>query len=86
MTYKDLDNVTWRSEQGIVGHSLYKRKWAFRPIICSDGTKVWLEPYYAYYTVWTSGLFHESDEYGHTDFNENITEAEYIVRKLSDNL
>lgn len=86
MTYKDFDGPNWRNEVGLESRTFYKRKWAFKPITCSDGTILWFKSYYSQYRKWSSNLFEVEDEYGHIDFVENITEAEYIVRKLADNL
>jgi hypothetical protein len=45
-----------------------------------------MKHYYSKYNRWTSTHVSEELEYCHTDFVENITEEEYIVRKLADNL
>ncbi len=85
MSYND-----WRDDPGLKSHTEYKKRFAYFPVKCSDGTSVWFKKYYSKYKSW--GMSHgvdlfEGDEYYlHTDFIEHITEAEYIVRKLSENL
>jgi hypothetical protein len=76
----------WRDDVTLEHHSFYKKKWAFRPVICSDGTKVWFNNYYSYFRIWRNKHHSVSGTYRHCDFIENITEAEYLVRKLADNL
>ncbi len=78
----------WREDHGMKSRVVYKKKLAFMPVTCHDGVKVWLKPYYAKYLVWGSienVNSYDDEAYYHTDFIENITEAEYIVRKLSEN-
>ncbi len=79
------ESPNWRDDKGLVHQPLYKKRWALRPITCADGTRVWLKSYYSYYRLWSTSHF-ESEDYQHKDFVENITEAEYIVRKLADSL
>jgi hypothetical protein len=92
MSYKDWSSPNWRDELSHTTH--YKKMFAVRSVICSDGTKVWLKNYYKKFRVWgqspnwghsPTGPFSKRD-YNHIDFVENITEAEYIVRKLAENL
>lgn len=86
MSYKDWSSPNWRDELSHTTH--YKKMFAVRSVICSDGTKVWLKNYYRKFRIWEhslAGPFSKRD-YNHTDFIENITEAEYIVRKLAENL
>jgi len=87
--YKDVDEVeehNWRNDSSLKKNIVYKRRFALlRPILCEDGTKVWLRYYYKRYIVWTTDLF-DDDEYSHTDFFGNISEEEYVVRKLSEKL
>jgi len=86
MSYKDWDSPSWRDELSHTTH--YKKVFAVRSVICSDGTKVWLKNYYKKYRIWghmPADSFSKRD-YSHTDFVENITEAEYIVRKLAESL
>lgn len=84
----DKSMPSWRDDDGLVSKTVYKRRWAIRPVVCSCGEKVWFSPYYSKYRVWGSKFTDDidSEEYPHTDFVENITEAEYIVRKLAENL
>lgn len=87
MTYKDIDPPNWRNDPGLVSKPEYRKKFALRPVICSDGTKVWLEYYYKKYELWSHGddAPYYDDGYLHTDFIENITEAEFIIRRLTEN-
>jgi len=91
MTYTLSNN--WRNDPGLHSVTEYKRKFAIRPITCSDNIQVWFKFYYKKYEHWGHSNipfnrnFNTLDEsYIHTDFIENISEAEYIVRKLSENL
>lgn len=80
------DNVTnWRDDHGIKPYPFYKRKFAIRSVACSDGTIVWMKYYYKKYIRWTAE-YKESREGGHVDFIENVSEGDYIVRKLAENL
>ena len=78
----------WRT--GLASSISYRRKFAIRPVYCSDGTKVWFKYYYSKYISYGHDIeinpFDNNEYYIHKDFAENITEAEYIVRKLADNL
>lgn len=76
---KQLD---WREDNGLVSSSIYKRKYALFPKICADGTRVWLKYYYSKYILW--GHRSKTSGHGHTDYIEDISEAEYIVRKLTE--
>ncbi len=88
MTYKDWDSPNWRDDTGLSSYFVYKRKWALFPVICSGGDKVWLEHYYSVIRKWCNKHVDEYDirNNSHEDFVENISEAEYIVRKLAENL
>jgi hypothetical protein len=76
---------SWRIKAGLVKNPVYKRKFAFIPKLCADGTRVWFRMYYDKYEIWKypGGPGHE---FGHKDFIESITEEEYIVRKLAETL
>lgn len=84
MTYKDFDPPNWRNDNGLKSVVEYKKRFAYLKTECADGSIVWLKPYYKKYKIWSSG--YDDGNYSHTDFIENITEAEYLVRMLSDNL
>lgn len=77
---------SWRNDPNMISKSFYKKKFALFPVKCFDGEKVWLKNYYKKYTLW--GLDNNWRDfegfYGHTEFVENISEAEYIVRRLKD--
>lgn len=80
---------TWRSDHGLVSSRVYKRRFAIFPVVCEDGKRIWLKSYYKKYTIWGHDRlndFLKDDDYRHTDFDGNITEEEYIVRKLSETL
>lgn len=72
----------WRQDPGLKSTVIYRKKFAYVPVMCNCGTKVWLKNYYTKYIQW--GYKNDSvDTYGlHEDFCENITEAEYIIVKL----
>jgi hypothetical protein len=88
MSYKDIDPPNWRNDPGLSSTSEYRKKFAFRPVICSDGSKVWFKSYYKKYELWSHGknIPYCDEDYLHTDFIENITEAEFIIRKLAETL
>lgn len=91
MTYLDIDPHNWRNDPGLSCIIEYKKRFAFFPVKCADGTKVWFRHYYKKYELWShnhagSGSKYRDSDYLHTDFIENITEPEYIVRKLSETL
>ena len=84
--YEPEDN--WRNDPGLTSTNMYKKKFALFPRTCEDGTIVWLKYYYTKYKYWgfrrtiNAGdiLDHRDDL--HEDKLEDITEAEYIVRRL----
>lgn len=84
MAYK-----SWRDDPGLTSHNVYKKRFAYWPVVSSDGIKIWWDNYYAIYTYWMadhgSKIFHE-DSMTHNEFNCYITEAEYLVRKLAESL
>jgi len=82
-------NHNWRNDPGISSVVEYKKRFAFTPVKCSDGTRIWWEPYYEKFLTWSAGhgrVFNDDDEYGHRESVEYITEADYIIRKLSETL
>ena len=81
MAYIPEDN--WRNDPGMKCAIEYKKKFAILPVICHDGIKVWWEAYYTKYIQWGHRSVDRHD-YCHTDKCENITESEYIVRKLTE--
>lgn len=84
---------SWRDDPGMKTYREYKKKFAWWPKICGD-QKVWWETYYAVYSHWVhmyasslpATVFENADERDHVDFDCNITEAEYLVRKLAESL
>ena len=79
----------WRDDPGLESQTEYKRRFAVLPVRCSDNTLVFFKHYYSKFIHWgyRHGKYDNlNDYYLHTDFIENISEAEYIVRKLSENL
>lgn len=78
---------TWRDDPGMVRSVVYKKRFAFLPTTCLCGTKVWLKYYYRRYELWSHGsnkIYDDGD--AHTDYIGNITEEEYMVRKLAETL
>lgn len=66
---------------------VYKKKFAIWPVRCSDGSFAWLVTYYKKYMFWGIIFNIDAEEtYANVDHMENITEAEYMVRKLSEKL
>jgi len=80
----DTDHTDWRNESGLDVTSFYKKKFSFFRTTCSDGEIVLFKIYYKKYNNWNSSFRDYNN--GHVDFVENITEAEYLTRKLADNL
>jgi hypothetical protein len=78
-----MKSSDWRDE--LTSFFRYKKRFALFPVTCSDGTEVWLKNYYKKYELWNSD-YSPGEECNHRDFIENISEAEYVVRKLADNL
>lgn len=87
MAYEPKDN--WRDDPGLASFVTYERKFALFPKKCQDGTTVWLVNYYRKFKFWgfsrnqlsfAGGL--TADDALHMDQLEDITEAEYIVRRL----
>lgn len=78
----------WRNDPDLVSTNEYKRKFAYLPVKCTGGETVWLTHYYRHLTHWTVGrpANFEDQYYYHTDFAGNITEQEYVVRKLAETL
>jgi hypothetical protein len=74
----------WREDPSLHKLVEYVRKFAFLPVKCNDH-KVWLTTYYIKYEHWFCGDVTDN-EYVHTDRIENITEDEYIVRRLRDGI
>ena len=77
-------NANWRNDPGLKCEVVYKKKLAWVPITCSDGTRVWLTYYFKKYNRWLSGYATLYDFNYHTDFVENVSEAEYITRILAE--
>ena len=84
-TLRPPDN--WRNDPGLSSYVEYRKKFALWPVICLDNTQVWFQYYYKKYEHWshggTSKVF-DDDEYAHTDFIGCLTEADYIVRRLTE--
>ncbi len=77
--------MNWREDLGMNSISIYEKRFAFFPVVCQDSTRVWFKHYYVKYQQWGKRSVRDGDLYGvHTDREENITEAEYIVRKLTE--
>lgn len=78
----------WREDHGLVPTPIYKKKFAFTRKMCSDNSTVLWKVYYKKYVIWNHGenAYPYDEGYYHTDFVENVTEADYMVRLLSGNL
>ena len=77
--------TNWREDPGLSSYTEYKRRFALWPVNSADNQKLWFKYYYSMHRIWTHS-FSQEMPYLHADFVENITEAEYIVRKLSGKL
>ena len=91
MTIRNIPTPSWRNEPGIMSVNRYKKCFALFPVTCSDGKKVWFETYYSKYIISGNDIINSTNYTGgeihlHSDFVENITEAEYLVRRLSESL
>jgi hypothetical protein len=90
MIYEPEDN--WRNDPGLTSKNMYKKKYALFPTKCEDGTVVWLKNYYVKYRYWgfrraiTAADIADYRDDLHEDKCENITEAEYIVRRLTEGI
>lgn len=80
----------WRNDPGLTSTVIYKKKFALLPRRCEDGTLVWLKNYYTKFQFWgfrrsitMANVLDYRDDL-HEDKLENITEAEYIIRKLTE--
>lgn len=79
----------WRNDPGLDSEIIYKKRFALFPVICTGDVKVWFKIYYKKYAIWghkNGKIFNNDDEYRHVDFIENITEEDYLVRKLAKTL
>lgn len=77
-----MSYTNWRDDPGLECREVYKRKFAIFPVKCTTDT-VWLKRYYKLFKHWGHRHKYIDKGYGHIDFIENITEEEYICRKLS---
>lgn len=78
----------WREDPGMQSYTSYKKKFATFPVVTIDGQKIWWESYYIFYRHWVNSYGGEinHDKQNHRDRIGNISEAEYLVRKLSESL
>ena len=66
---------------------LYKKRFAFVPKTCTDGTKVWFKPYYTKYRMWGEKLNPGGSKkynYGPVDTIEHLPEDTYLIRRLTE--
>ena len=81
---------SWRDDPGLIYETEYKKKFAWLPVKITGETKIWLKPFYRKYHNWGHSTSNKRDDkyecMYHRDFVENITEDEYLVRKLADTL
>ena len=78
----------WREDAGLSKKEEYLRKFAYFPKRSSDGEIIWLSHYYKHYRVWVYDMpkYPYELKYKTATFVENITEKEYVFRKLSETL
>lgn len=72
---------TWRDSPGMSTYNRYKKHFAYRPVVTTDGTRVWWKNYYSVQSHWFST--YESSMH-HIEAAGTITEAEYLIRKLTE--
>jgi len=77
-----MSTNNWRFDPGLKSSVIYKKRFALISTQCTDGEYVWLKNYYKKYEIW--GPDAPPEGLGHVDFIENITEADYIVRRLTE--
>jgi hypothetical protein len=84
---------TWRDDPGLIFEVEYKKKFAWLPVLCNGETKkTWLKTYYAQYFNWGHSYLQSKvktsmyEPMYHQEFISNITEEEYIIRKIADTL
>ena len=82
---------TWRNDPGLICETEYKKRFAWFPILCKGESKrIWLKTYYKQYMNWGHSFLNIKkgyyDSMFHQDFQDNITEEEYLVRKIADTL
>lgn len=83
----DPELESWRAGQGLTFNVRYKRVFALLPTKCSDNSIVWFKFYYKKYQTWKSNFNRDNESsWGHTDYLENVTEADYLIRRLAENL
>lgn len=77
----------WRDDPGLQVWHEYKRKFALVPVTCEDGMKVYFKHYYKKYSIYSDRIEYPTMNYdSHREFVENISEEEYISRKIADTL
>jgi hypothetical protein len=77
----------WRNESGMCVIVEYKKKFAIFPTKCTDGTTAWFKHYYKKYEYWSatySNSLSSDEDYMHIDFIGCISEADYIILKLTE--
>lgn len=89
MYIDDIDSNNWRNDPGIKSTIIYGKKFALIPTKCHCGASVWLKNYYVKYVYWGTRVLDPNDKNFdkfdmHIDTLEKITEAEYLVRKLTE--
>ena len=64
----------------------YKKKFAWLPVACSDTSRIWLKFYYVKYYIYDRGGKSLTDYpyHSHTDVAEIMSEASYIMAKLTE--
>ncbi len=64
----------------------YRKKFAFLPVYTKFGERIWFRIFYKKYEIIQDMYTDEDGFLHHVDFIENITESDYLVLKLADNL
>lgn len=78
---------TWREDSSMSSIVEYEKKFAFwKKIECADGTILRFKHYYKKYRIWSHDRICGGEEYSHRDFVENVSEEDFVVRKLAENL
>ncbi len=85
----------WRNDHGIEKFITYKKKFAWRPIETLENEKLWWVTYYVVYENWTASYLAKTHQANgdiaeYTSIHRSrlgyISEADYLVRKLTESL
>lgn len=73
----------WRDE--LKNTMFYRKVYAFLPVQCGE-ERVWLKNYYREYNHYNSDFASDQFGDGHTEFSRNVTEEEFVVLSLTNNV